>query len=132
LPETRRDYLAAIDGRHGADPQFLKESVMISKFFLASIVAVAAFAAVPPAHAGGPGGSGGQNGVSANGLQLNGIDPNGIDPNGIDPNGIDPNGIDPNGTKLVGANTGSLDSEDSHVSTQPQPLFSIDGAIVPQ
>ena len=95
---------------------------MIAKLFIASIVAAVAFTATVPVHAM----------VSGNGLQLNGIDPNGIDPNGIDPNGIDPNGIDPNGTRLVGADAGNLDSEDPRISAQPQPLFSIDGAIVPQ
>jgi hypothetical protein len=115
---------------------------MITKLFFASIAAAAAFAATVPAHALITGNGQSTNGTSVNGLEAqgidpngidpNGIDPNGIDPNGIDPNGIDPNGIDPNGTQLVGADAGNLDSEDPRVSAQPQSLFSIDGAIVPQ
>ena len=100
---------------------------MITKLFFASIAAAAAFAATVPAHALITG-----NGQSTNGTSVNGLEAQGIDPNGIDPNGIDPNGIDPNGTQLVGADAGNLDSEDPRVSAQPQSLFSIDGAIVPQ
>jgi hypothetical protein len=101
--ETGLDYLVAIDGRHGAVLEIVKESYMIDRFFLASIVAAAALAATAPAHAGGPDGSGGQNGISLKGTTVSGP---------------------LNGT--------AFDDGGTRGAAQPQSQFTIAGVIVPQ
>ncbi len=90
---------------------------MIGKFFVMSFVAAAAFATAP-AYAGGPGGSGGQNGGSLNGLEAQGIDPNGTTATGL-----------PN---LADINSATRDGNGTDRAAQPQPRFTIAGAIVPQ